>query len=166
MDAPGTAVRLPVLQERLDAVHGICEAGFGRPGLVKFFPEAAQFSAKLFWQKPEDPVGSAPLAFFFRRVSGHVKGKRVARIDFHHIVHDEHAENFCHIHGSRGVFLENHGGQGKMPGMLGGIFLPGAIRQHCAPKDVLQAVGCHKKGELLFHALLNALVSRLVDAGF
>ena len=152
MDAPGPAAGLPILQKRLDAVHGIGEVGFGRRGFVKFFPEAAQVSAKLFWQKAEDPVGSTPLAIFFRRVSGHVKGKRVPRVNFHHVMYDEHAENSCQIHGSRGVFLENHGRQGKMPGMLGGIFLPGAIRQQGAPKDILQLVGLNKKGELLFDA--------------
>jgi len=155
MDAPGTAACLPVLQKRLDAVHSVCEAGFGRYSFVKFFPKAAELRPELLWQKAEDPVSGAPLAFFFRRVSGHVKGKRVTGIDFHHIVHDEHAENFCHIHGSRGVFLENHGRQGKVPGMLGGIFQPGAIRQQGAPKDILQLVGLNKKRELLFEALIN-----------
>jgi len=162
MDAPGSAPCLPVLQKRLDAVHGICEAGFGGRGLVKFFPKAAQVSAKLFWQKPENSVRSEPLAPFFRGVSCRVKGERVPSVDFHHVVHDEHAENFGQIHGSRGVFLENHGRQGKMPGMFGGIFLPGTIRQHCPPKDILQLVGLNKKRELLFDALFDTLI----DAGF
>jgi len=162
MDAPGSAARLPVLQKRLDSVHRIREAGFRGRGFIKFFPEAAQVSAKLVGQKAEDPVGSAPLALFFRGVSCPVKGERIPSVDFYHVMHDEHAENFCQIHGSRGVFLENHGRQGKMPGMLGGIFLPGGIRQQGAAKDILQFVGLNKKRELLFDALVN----RLIDAGF
>jgi len=156
MDAPRSAARLPVLQKRLDAIHGICEAGFRRRGLIKFFPEVAEFLAKLFWQKAEDPVGSTPLALYFGGVPGQVKGKRIPGVDFHHVMHDEHAENFGQIHGSGGVFCENHGRQGEMPGMLGGIFLPGTIRQQGAPKDILQLVGLNKKRELLFDTLLDA----------
>lgn len=111
---------------------------------------------ELRWQKTENPVSGAALALFFRGVSGRVKGKGVPGVNFHHVVHDEYAENFCQIHGSRGVFLKNHRRQGKMPGMLCGIFLPGAIRQRRAPKDILQPVGLHKKRELLCEALVDA----------
>ena len=61
MRAPGAALRVQVLEQRLEAVERIGEAGVGCPVLLELLPAGPQLLRKVVRQQREEAVRGAPL---------------------------------------------------------------------------------------------------------
>ena len=125
----------------MEPVAGRSEFGFGGYLSLKFIPQRAKICGLIFGQKTEYPFSGLGLAFMLIDHQLRVVGEGIARIDLNQIVNQDHFEHPQHIQGLvDGMFSQSHHHEGEVPGVLGVVLGPPALRQDGLPIDFLQFV--------------------------
>ena len=116
--------------------------------------------------------GSQQAEKFFRRsrfplglvlIGGNVKGEGVPGVNLDEVVDSHHGQNPAQIHRLGGIFLKDDGHEGKMPGMLGIVLLPGAICEKGAADNGLHLVHLSNKNQLTLEPLGQGSCSRTIQ---
>ena len=144
---PGAALRVIVVKLRNEPIQRVGKSGFRSPGRFEFAPKLTELRRLILWKKPEDAVGSP--AFFLDLVSLSIINVGIAGIDLDDVVDEDHPDDFGDIERLVGVFGKCQGEKGKMPAMLGGVFVTSTVYQIGSAIDALEPVDFQNEPELL-----------------
>ena len=81
----------------MKAIDGRGELGLGRLLRLELVPQRSKLRRLVGRQQSEEALGGARLALVLIRQAGRVVGKRVAGIDLHDVVDEEHFQHAQHI---------------------------------------------------------------------
>ena len=109
--------------------------------LLELIPEGPELDGLVAGQHPEDPVRGERLALVLAGHPRRVVGERVAGVDLHEVVDDEHLQHAQDVDpGVVRVLGQDDGRETQVPGVLGVVLGPAALRAGRLPEDLLQLV--------------------------
>ena len=110
---PADLVEPPVLsvigivqQDGLEIVHGMGIPGFRGVPLFKFFEQPPELPGLVLRQQAKDPLRRLFLPFPLGLHRFQIIGKGISRIDFHHIMEEDHQKGPGQVKGLVGIFLQ------------------------------------------------------------
>jgi hypothetical protein len=151
--APGGALGVVVVQQRLEAVEGVGKVGVGGGGGFELFPEGAEGGGLVGGEEAEEFVGGGAFAGGFAQVGRRVVAVGVAGVDFDDVVDEEHAGDAVGVDAGGGVFGEERGHDRDVPGVFGGVFAAGVVGEERAAGDGFEAVELDDEADLVGEAV-------------
>lgn len=146
---PGRSLCAHVEQHGLKTIHRGRKFGLRGDLLFKLLPQGAHLIALIIRQQPKNPVRGSSLPLVLIRHADRVVRKRVARIDLHQIMDDQHLQHPQDIQtGIRRMLRKHHGNQAQMPRVFGIILRTSATDQLRLTKNLLQFVDFDNEANL------------------
>lgn len=93
-------------------------------------------------------MGGSLFSFGFVLIGVQIVGKGVAGVDFDEVVDEQQLDRVGPVDRAVGVFGEEQGHHGELPGMFCAVFAAVAADGGCAAEDLFQFFGFQKEGQL------------------
>src|SRR5690606_1683375 len=134
----------------LEAIDGPGESRLGRLSGLKLVPERPELLRLVGGQEPKKALGCQllPLVLLGAVV---VVVEVVARVDLDNVVNEQHLDHASYVEGrGRGKLSQDHGHDGQVPRVLGGVFAARSVQQPVAAGDALELVDFPQEMQLTF----------------